>query len=53
MCQVGYLPELYEDARSENYIKKNKKRRRETTLAAVILCVIWLVFKMSRTTHVN
>jgi len=22
VCQVGYLPQLYEDARSEKYLKK-------------------------------
>ena len=26
MRQVGHLPELYEDARSEKYIKKNTHR---------------------------
>ena len=32
MRQVGYLPELYEDARSEIYIKIKKKTYRSAAL---------------------
>ena len=37
MCQVGYLPELYKDARSEKYVEKKERIKGPLTFAEIML----------------